>query len=188
MYGTSTNGAGVYGNSSSGDGVHGQSNSGVGVYGTSTSNYAGRFDGTVFINGTLLAGGCTGCSPPSDRHLKANFSSVNPRSILDRLARVPIQTWNYKSEPETVRHLGPMAQDFRAAFQLGADDRTLNTVDAQGVTMASVQALYQMMLEKDEEIKQLRSQMAQQQSQLRQQQAQLNQVRRTVRRKRMAKR
>ena len=73
-----------------------------------------------------------------------------------------------------------MAQDFRAAFNLGADDKHIDLIDANGVTMASVQVLYQMMLEKDREIKQLRAQVLQQR-------AQLNQVRRAVR-KRAAKR
>ena len=158
---------------------------------------------TVFSNGKTEVGGtlqvdggsCTGCSPPSDRALKANISSVNPRLILNKLAALPIQTWNYKSEPETVRHLGPMAQDFRAAFGLGRDDHTLNTVDAQGVTMASVQALYQLMLEKDQQIQRLvleKDKEIERQMRLSEQQgrriarleARLNQVSHTVRRKR----
>ena len=163
-----TSGTGVKGKSGSSDGVYGFSTSGIGVHGQTTSGVAGSFDGKVNISGKLtvgggltVTGGCTGCSPPSDRNLKSNFSSVNPRAILDRLASVPIQTWNYKSEPETVRHIGAMAQDFRSAFHLGTDDKTLNTVDAQGVTMAAIQGLYQMMREKDRKIERLQSQVKQ---------------------------
>ena len=113
-------------------------------------------------------------NPPSDRALKANFSAVDTRSVLERLARVPVQSWSYKADGAGVRHLGPVAQDFKAAFQLGADDKTIATVDADGVMMASIQALYQMMREKDAQIARLQSQ--------------LNQVRRVVRRGRTGKR
>lgn len=108
--------------------------------------------GNLFVKGGVLASSYV---QHSDRNLKANFSAVNPRAVLDKLAAIPLQTWNYKSEPETVRHMGPMAQDFRAAFQLGADDKGINTVDAAGVTMAAVQGLYQLSLEKDKKIEQL---------------------------------
>jgi hypothetical protein len=165
LYAQSSSGAGVSGNSGSGDGVAGSTTSGravsgitgsgTAIYGMSSSGEAGHFDGSVFIGGTLTAAnGCMGCSPPSDRTLKANFSTVNPRFILDRLTMIPIQTWNYKSEPAGVRHIGAMAQDFRAAFGFGESEKTLNTVDAQGVTMAAIQGLYQMMLEKDRQIEQ----------------------------------
>jgi hypothetical protein len=135
-------GNGVKGRSQSGPGVYGKSTSGIGVWGQSDTGKAGQFDGPVTISGLLSANNCNGCNPPSDRGLKANFSSVNPRFILERLARLPIQTWNYKSEPG-VRHIGAMAQDFRAAFNFGTDDKTLSVVDAHGVTMAAIQALYE---------------------------------------------
>ena len=108
--------------------------------------------GDLFVTGPVHA---PGFIETSDRHAKANFSSVNPRAVLDKLAAVPVQTWNYKGEPDAVRHMGPMAQDFRAAFQLGADDRGINTVDAAGVTMAAVQGLYQLSQEKDKRIERL---------------------------------
>ncbi|HEX8651728.1 MAG TPA: tail fiber domain-containing protein [Pyrinomonadaceae bacterium] len=183
VYGTSSSGTGVYAQSSSGPGVSGNSGSGdgvagtttsgravsgitgggTGIYGMSSTGEAGHFDGKVFIGGplTVASGGCMGCNQPSDRNLKANFSSVNPRTILDRLASIPIQTWRYKSEPESVRHIGAMAQDFRSAFGFGESDQTLNTVDAQGVTMAAIQGLYQQNQELKSEVQQLRAQVTQ---------------------------
>lgn len=111
--------------------------------------------GDLSVNGSITANSCTGCSPPSDRDLKSNFSAVNPRFILDRLASVPVQMWRYKSEPDGVRHIGPVAQDFRAAFGLGDSDKTINTVDAQGVALAAIQGLYRMIEEKDKKIAEL---------------------------------
>ena len=180
--GTSTSGSGVFGSSDSNYGVYGYSKSGSAVSGYSPSGYAGYFYGKVFISGKLTVDDCDGCRiAPSDRNLKANFTSVNPRLVLDCLSAIPIKAWNYKSEDSSIRHIGPMAQDFRAAFNLGKDDKHIDLLDTNGVTMASIQALYQMMQEKDKEIKQLRAQMTQQQ-------AQLNQVKRTIKRKRTARR
>ena len=188
VYGNATNGTGVYGNAGSGNGVYGRSISGYGVVGESDSNWAGAFIGDVLVSKTLNVGnGCYGCNPPSDRNLKANFSTINPRFILDRLSTIPIQSWNYKSESDAVRHIGPMAQDFRAAFGLGKDDHTLNTVDVNGVTMASIQALYQMMQEKDRQIEQQELKNKAQSRQIEQLQVQLNQVKRTIKRKRTAR-
>ncbi len=40
-----------------------------------------------------------------------------------------------------MRHMGPMAQDFHAAFGLGENPLMINSVDIDGVNMAAVQAL-----------------------------------------------
>jgi hypothetical protein len=39
-----------------------------------------------------------------------------------------------------------MAQDFAAAFGLGSSDRIIETVDADGVVMVAIQALYRRVL------------------------------------------
>lgn len=107
--------------------------------------------------------------------------------------------WRYKSEPEDVRHIGPVAQDFRAAFNLGADDKHISTVDADGVALASVQALYQLIKERDEQVRLMRQEKDRQKQeldrkverlerQLAQQQSQLRQVLRAVGRGRPARR
>ena len=58
-----------------------------------------------------------------------------------RLAAVPIREWNYKAQGTTIRHLGPTAQDFRAAFGLGDFPLRINTIDADGVALAAINAL-----------------------------------------------
>ena len=78
----------------------------------------------------------------SDRALKENFQSVDRRDVLARLASLPLSSWNYKAEGSHTRHLGPTAQDFAAVFGLGGDDRSIGTVDADGVALAAIQALY----------------------------------------------
>jgi hypothetical protein len=106
---------------------------------------------TLDVNGTVTA---TAFNPPSDRNLKENFTPVNPRQVLDRVAAIPISRWNFISDPATP-HVGPMAQDFHAAFGLGTDDRHIATVDADGVALAAIQGLNQKLDEKDAKIHEL---------------------------------
>ena len=106
---------------------------------------------------TLTAGGGS-WSSISDRNAKANFAALDGRDVLARLAQIPIQTWNYKSQDPSIRHIGPMAQDFYAAFGVGHDDKHISTVDADGVALAAIQGLYQLVQEKDAQIASLRGQ------------------------------
>jgi trimeric autotransporter adhesin len=95
----------------------------------------------------------------SDRNAKENFSEVSPREVLDKVAALPITRWNFK-EDKAVEHLGPMAQDFRAAFGVGTDDKHIATVDEEGVALAAIQGLNQKLEEqakqKDAEIQELK--------------------------------
>jgi len=79
----------------------------------------------------------------SDRNLKENITPVVPREILERLVQMPISRWNMKGTDVEVPHIGPMAQDFHAAFGLGSDDRHIGSVDADGVALAAIQGLNQ---------------------------------------------
>ncbi len=88
----------------------------------------------------------------SDRNVKANLAPVEGREVLTRLTSVPIQTWNYASQQPSVRHIGPMAQDFHAAFGMGEDDKRIDLVDANGVALAAIQGLYRLVQEKDAQI------------------------------------
>ena len=98
-----------------------------------------------------------GCAPlcVSDRNAKKNIAPADTREILDKVARLPISTWTYNEEPSAVRHLGPMAQDFRASFGLGTDDRTYNSVDAHGVALAAIQALERIVAAQEKRIEKL---------------------------------
>jgi hypothetical protein len=84
----------------------------------------------------------------SDRNAKIQLGDIDVNSILDKLASLPISTWRYKSEEGQI-HLGPMAQDFHAAFGLGADERHIATIDEDGVALAAIQGLYAKLLQAD---------------------------------------
>lgn len=79
----------------------------------------------------------------SSQALKANFAEVDPKQVLAALMTLPVRTWNYRTQDPSVRHLGPTAEDFRAAFGLGDSPAHISTVDADGVAFAAIQGLGQ---------------------------------------------
>jgi hypothetical protein len=95
----------------------------------------------------------------SDRNAKENFQPVNPRAVLEKVAALPITTWTYKEMPDG-RHMGPMAQDFHAAFGLGGSDKTITTIDPDGVALAAIQGLDQKVEEKEARIAILEKELA----------------------------
>lgn len=101
----------------------------------------------VLISGVLLPPGANSWSVISDVRKKENFIPVNGRNVLDKIARMQLSSWNYKSQDsKAFRHYGPMAQDFFAAFgQDGAGtigtDTTINQADLDGISLIAIQAL-----------------------------------------------
>ncbi|HYR09956.1 MAG TPA: tail fiber domain-containing protein [Longimicrobium sp.] len=91
----------------------------------------------------------------SDVNRKHLFQSVSGEDVLARLRSMPITTWSYRADGEDIRHLGPTAQDFRAAFGLGNDEVTIGTVDADGVALAAAQALERRTADQDARIQAL---------------------------------
>lgn len=118
------------------------------VYATANNQFVVRGCGGIrmFTNQGLTAGveiaaGGSGWSAVSDRSRKENFLAVTDEDVLTRIRRVPVTTWNYRTQDRTIRHMGPMAQDFHAAFGLGESHLMINSVDIDGVNLAGVQAL-----------------------------------------------
>jgi hypothetical protein len=105
--------------------------------------------GTVTANGVLLT---------SDRAAKENIDPIDASRVLERLAAMPISQWNYK-QAKGERHIGPMAQDFHAAFGLGEDDKHIAVVDEAGVALAAIQGLNRKLEQKETEITELKGQL-----------------------------
>ncbi len=108
----------------------------------------------------------------SDRNKKERFAAVDAQAVLAKVIALPVTEWSYKVQPE-VRRIGPVAQDFHAAFGIGQDDLTIASTDEAGVAFAAIQGLHALLQEKNERIdaleKRLRSgeeQLAQLQSQM----------------------
>jgi trimeric autotransporter adhesin len=129
-------------------GVHndGQFNAGGG-------NELMRLDSSgLYVNGVLASS--------SDRNLKTNIAPVNPREILERVLGLHISTWSYTNDDSRARHIGPMAQDFFVAFQVGADNRHIASVDADGVALAAIQGINELLNEKAMRISELEKRIA----------------------------
>jgi hypothetical protein len=107
--------------------------------------------------GVSLAAGGGSWSNLSDRNTKENFQAVDPQEVLAQVAQLPITSWNYKSQKDEIRHLGPVAQDFSRLFSLGEDDTHITTVDVDGVALAAIQGLYEISQDQAELIKDLQA-------------------------------
>ncbi|HYC62136.1 MAG TPA: tail fiber domain-containing protein [Thermoanaerobaculia bacterium] len=115
---------------------------------SANNEFAARATGGFRFRTNL--GGTTGCNLPagsgvfnctSSRTTKENLADVNGDELLATLRNVPVSTWNYIGEGSQVRHIGPMAEDFHAAFGLGADNTTIGVQDLAGIAIAAVKAL-----------------------------------------------
>ncbi len=152
IYAISDTQQGVFGQSKNSYGVVGEdSGSGVGVYGSSVSGYAGYFAGKVGARSYVTV---------SDRNAKTNVHPIDGHELLARVSGLPITAWDYKADLNK-HHVGPMAQDFHAAFGLdGDDDRHINLVDLAGVSLAAIQELDRQVKQQDAQIAELKSQIA----------------------------
>jgi len=106
----------------------------VGI-GTNNPSQALHVIGNILATGTI--------TPNSDRNAKTDIVEVDAAAILARVTELPIRQWRFKAEGSGVKHVGPMAQDFRAAFGLGEHETAIATVDADGVALAAIQGLNQ---------------------------------------------
>jgi hypothetical protein len=129
-----------------------------------TMRYVGGFRLFTTQNlssGVSLAAGGGSWASISDFRKKENFHEIDKEDVLKKVAALPITNWNYKTQPDTYRHIGPMAQDFYAAFKLDGigNDTTINTIDIDGVNMVAIQALEQRTVDLQKENAQLKAQL-----------------------------
>jgi Chaperone of endosialidase len=107
-----------------------------------------RFAGGYFLHsntaltaGVRLPAGASAWSALSDASMKENFRDLVAEDVLAKIAAMPVREWNYTTQAASIRHVGPTAQDFHAAFGLGEDPLRISTIDADGVALAGVRAL-----------------------------------------------
>ncbi|MFC1665057.1 tail fiber domain-containing protein [Pseudomonadota bacterium] len=115
-----------------------------------TRTGTGRVELRLHDNGNLeIAGALT---QNSSQVSKQDIEQVNTEEALAKVMALPIKEWSYKRDA-SVRHLGPMAEDFHAAFGLGNDNKGIATIDTSGVALAAIQGLK---TEQDAKLKTLR--------------------------------
>jgi hypothetical protein len=91
--------------------------------------------------GVRLASNGTQWLSLSDARTKHQFRELDTDDVLARIAAMPVTEWSYDAQGAGIRHIGPTAQDFHAAFGLGEDPLRIGTLDADGVALAGVRAL-----------------------------------------------
>ena len=132
--------------------VGGCATSNIGVQGVSQTGTAAYFQGGSGGTGACAFNGGAGWVCTSDRNKKENFKVVNVQAVLEKLAQMPVTRWNMKGDRNKTTHIGPVAQDFKAAFGLGENDTTINSADAQGVALAAIKGLYGVVKGRDAKI------------------------------------
>ncbi len=105
--------------------------------------------GSLFCSGTITGS--------SDRTRKRDIAPLDGDEVLAKLVGLPVTTWSFIDDP-SVRHAGPMAQDFHAAFGLGANDTSISYTDINGINMRAIQALTAQLAALRERIAQLEAQ------------------------------
>jgi hypothetical protein len=125
--------------------------------------------GTIFYSnststaGVSLAAGSGSWSTLSDKNKKEHFKKVNGEEVLTKIAGMEINSWNYKAQSPSIRHIGPFAQDFYKAFNLGEAETTISMVDIEGINLLALQTLItrtQLLKEKIAEIEKLNASLA----------------------------
>ncbi len=124
--------------------------SSIAMTATSTSVHmevgAATCDGTNWVNA-------------SDANLKENFHPVDGEQLLDRIEALPISEWNYRTQSDTLKHIGPTAQDFKATFGVGSDGKSISTIDPSGIALAAIKELGRQNRELKNENEQLKQQL-----------------------------
>ncbi|HEU4561623.1 MAG TPA: tail fiber domain-containing protein [Longimicrobium sp.] len=128
---------------------------------------------TTTVGVSINAGGSS-WNVISDRNRKENFLAVDGEELLARLRTLPVTTWQYRTEEDrTVRHIGPMAQDWQRAFGFSGDSTTINTGDFDGVNLAAAQALERRTAQQAGQLQALEGRTAEQMQALRAENAEL---------------
>jgi hypothetical protein len=141
-----------------GDGNAATASSGDHQFVVRCSGGAFFYTSTGTSSGVTLAPGGGSWSNLSDREAKEHFTPVDAIGVLERVAALPVTAWNYRAQDKRVRHIGPVAQDFFAAFGLGEDERHIATVDEEGVALTAIKGLNQKLEAKEVEIQRLKLQ------------------------------
>jgi len=118
-----------------------------------------------------------GVLPSRRRHEDAD--QVDPGEVLDRLRVLEVRAWRERAEAGSTggERLGPAAEEFYEAFEVGSDPDTIAAGDADGVAMAAIQELADRLDDRDARIERQARQLQQQQRRLDEQRADIEALR-----------
>jgi len=126
------------------------------------------YTNTSLNAGSYLAADGSAWNAVSSRSRKENLAPVDARKLLAKLAAIEVGTWNYKVQDPSIRHVGPMADDFNALLPgLGGEgEEYINSLDADGIALAAIQGLYELSQEQSAHIEALETENTAQQKQI----------------------
>jgi len=109
---------------------------------------AGATGGVRFITGsnavTFIGPSSTGWSTACSRTVKTNVDPIDPEAALEGVEEMEVATWEYTDEDGSgagTTHIGPMAEGFHDAFDVGSSDEHINSINADGAAFAAIQGL-----------------------------------------------
>lgn len=106
-------------------------------------------NGNLTVKGTVSGG--------SSVTLKENISLINPNFILEKLSRLNISHWNYISDDDSVKHIGPLSEDFHDMFGLNGEEKErISYNDLAGVSLAAIKALIEKNNELEKQVNELK--------------------------------
>ena len=85
----------------------------------------------------------------SDRNKKDNIIKLNYINILEKLDKIDIYDYNYKSQDKSVRTMGPMAQEWYEQFKTNKNQLMIEIIDLNGVSLVSIKGLYEINKEQE---------------------------------------
>jgi hypothetical protein len=124
------------------------------------------YTNSTLTSGVYLSSGGGSWNVVSDRNKKENFKNIDAENILNKLSKINIQSWNYKTQDPDIRHIGIVAQDFYHNFGYGESDTTVTSIDLAGVNMVAVQGLIGRTEKLSEQNRELLLQVSNQQSEI----------------------
>jgi hypothetical protein len=131
------------------------------------TNFHGLGPSTIVAwNGAYLSDAGVWVNASSSKALKTDFDDVDVNAVLEHVVELPITTWRYRQGEGSIRHMGPMAEDFWNAFHVGYGDRTIADLDARGVELAAIQGMHRLVQQKDAELEAQRRSLAEQQQEI----------------------
>jgi trimeric autotransporter adhesin len=118
------------------------------------------YSNLAMTTGAYLAPGSNAWTSACDSATKEDFRTVDRKAVLDKVAALRVRNYKMKDQDDGTRHIGPVAQDFHAAFGVGETETGINMADADGVLLAAVQALYEQNQNQQAEIEALKAKLA----------------------------
>jgi hypothetical protein len=118
------------------------------------------FSNAAMTTGAYLAAGSNSWASACDSTTKEDFREVDRQELLERVAALRVRNYKMRDQDDGTRHIGPVAQEFAAAFGVGENNTSINMADADGVLLAAVQALYEQSRVQQAEIAALKAELA----------------------------